>query len=244
MSIDGVLAEQRRYYEHRAGEYEDWWFRLGRYTHGPEADAGWFAETAALRAELERLAVRGEVLELACGTGLWTAALAERAISVTALDSAAETLALAREKVPAGNVEWVQADVFSWEPARRYDICFFAFWLSHVPRELLPSFLAKVARALVPGGRAILFDSARNERASARDHVLNPAGEQLSTRRLADGREYTIVKHWFEAGELQSDLEALGWRARIGSTGEFFVYGELSPPALTKPRHSSTGMRG
>jgi SAM-dependent methyltransferase len=229
-ALGGVLAEQRRYYVERAGEYEDWWFRRGRYSHGAEADERWFAETAALRAELDRMAPRGEVLELACGTGLWTAALAEQAERVTALDAAGEALALAREKVTAGNVQWRQADVFAFEPERRFDVCFFSFWLSHVPREMLPSFMEKVARGLAPGGRALLFDSARSERASARDHALNAPGEELSRRRLADGREYTIVKHWFEAGALQRTLQALGWTARTGSTGEFFVYGELSPP--------------
>ncbi len=229
--LDGVLAEQRRYYEQRASEYEDWWLRRGRYAHGEEADARWFAETAALEAQLEQMAPRGEVLELACGTGLWTGALAERAELVTALDAAAPALAIARRKVDADNVEWVQADVFEWEPEGSWDVCFFSFWLSHVPRGLLPSFMGKVARALAPGGRALLFDSARSPRASARDHDLNPPGEELSRRRLADGREYTIVKHWYEAGALQRELEALGWTARIGSTGEFFVYGELSPPA-------------
>jgi demethylmenaquinone methyltransferase/2-methoxy-6-polyprenyl-1,4-benzoquinol methylase len=131
----------------------------------------------------------------------------------------------------------VQADVFSWQPERRYEVCFFSFWLSHVPGELRPSFMDKVARALLPGGRAILFDSARSPRASARDHDLAPPEEQLSRRRLADGREYTIVKHWFEAGRLQEDLEALGWQGRIGSTGEFFVYGELSPPRSRSAPH-------
>jgi SAM-dependent methyltransferase len=231
MASEQVLAEQRRYYEQRAGEYEDWWFRRGRYAHGPEADARWFAEAAALRTELERIDPRGEVLELACGTGLWTAALADHAERVTALDAAAEALELAREKVTAANVTWVQADVFAWEPERRYDVCFFSFWLSHVPRGLRAAFLAKVERALAPGGRAIVFDSARSEHASARDHDLNPPEDELSLRRLADGREFTIVKHWFEADTLRRDLEALGWLARVGSTGEFFVYGELSPPA-------------
>ena len=229
--LEGVLAEQRRYYEQRAGEYEDWWFRRGRYSHGAEADARWFAETAALREALELMTPRGEVLELACGTGLWTGELARLAESVTALDAAAEALALAREKTTAENVRWVQADVFAWEPDRRYDVCFFSFWLSHVPRELLGAFLEKVARGLAPSGRALLIDSARSPRASARDHVLNAPEEELSLRRLADGREYTIVKHWFEPVALAGELEALGWRARVGSTGEFFVYGELSPPA-------------
>jgi demethylmenaquinone methyltransferase/2-methoxy-6-polyprenyl-1,4-benzoquinol methylase len=234
-SLEEVLAAQRRYYEQRAGEYEDWWFRRGRYSHGAEADARWFAEVDALDGELRRMAPRGEVLELACGTGLWTAALAEQAERVTAIDAAAEALRLARGKVPAENVAWVQADVFAWEPERSYDVCFFSFWLSHVPGELLAAFLGKVARALAPGGRAIMFDSARSERASARDHELPPAGEQISTRRLNDGREYTIVKHWFEPAALQRTLEELGWSTRIGSTGEFFVYGELLPPPSSSP---------
>jgi demethylmenaquinone methyltransferase/2-methoxy-6-polyprenyl-1,4-benzoquinol methylase len=94
----------------------------------------------------------------------------------------------------------------------------------------------EAARALTgsrPPGRAILFDSARSSRASARDHDLNAPGEELSLRHLADGREYTIVKHWFEAETLQRELQQLGWDARVGSTGEFFVYGELSPPAAS-----------
>ena len=150
-------------------------------------------------------------------------------------------------KVAAANVAWVQADVFAWEPERRYDVCFFSFWLSHVPRGLRPAFLAKVERALAPGGRAIVFDSARSEHASARDHDLNPPEDELSLRRLADGREFTIVKHWFEADALHRDLEALGWHARVGSTGEFFVYGELSPPAAGEPHSRGTrapGRRG
>jgi SAM-dependent methyltransferase len=230
MAIEEVLAEQRRYYDERAREYEDFWLRRGRYSHGAEADARWFAETRRLREELARMAPRGEVLELACGTGIWTAELAGHAAGITALDASARALSLAREKVHAPNVEWVQGDVFAWEPAGAYDVCFFGFWLSHVPRELFAPFLAKVGRALRRGGRALMVDSARSERASARDQTLAPPGEELSTRRLDDGREYTIVKHWFEAGALQGELEALGWRARVGSTGEFFVYGELSPP--------------
>lgn len=228
--LGDVLAEQRRYYDERAWEYEDFWFRRGRYSHGEKADARWFAEAQRLREELARMAPRGKVLELACGTGVWTAELAGRADHVTALDASERALALAREKVPASNVEWLRADAFAWEPQAGYDCCFFGFWLSHVPRELFAPFLAKVAHALRDGGRALMVDSARNERASARDHVLAPPGEQLSSRRLNDGREYMIVKHWFEAGALQAELEALGWRARVGSTGEFFVYGELSPP--------------
>jgi SAM-dependent methyltransferase len=228
-SLQELLEDQRRYYQARAGEYEDWWHRRGRYDHAAEANRAWFAEVATVQGALERFAPAGEILELACGTGLWTARLAPRATRLTAIDASAEVLALAREKVAAGNVEYVQADLFAWEPERRYDVCFFGFWLSHVPSELLGAFLAKVARALAPEGRVFIIDSAASPRATAREQAPGERGDQRSRRRLADGSEYTIVKHWFEAGALQAALEAHGWSASIEATDEFFVYGSARP---------------
>ncbi len=227
--IGDVLAEQRLYYRERAGEYEDWWYRRGRYQRGDEADARWFAEVALLEEALAGFAPEGSVLELACGTGLWTSMLAATASSVTSIDASPEVLELARAKVGAPNVSFIEADLFSWEPERRYDVCFFSFWLSHVPRELFGSFMDKVARALEPGGRVFLIDSAPSVNASARDHRLGDPGEQLALRRLADGREYRIVKHWFQAEELQRLLGELGWSARIAATDEFFVHGHARP---------------
>jgi SAM-dependent methyltransferase len=36
---DPKLSRQLDYYRARAGEYDDWWFRTGRYDRGPEANA-------------------------------------------------------------------------------------------------------------------------------------------------------------------------------------------------------------
>ena len=58
--VDRLLAEQVDYYRERAGEYEDWWFRRGRYDHGDEANAAWFAEAAEVQADLERFAPAGQ----------------------------------------------------------------------------------------------------------------------------------------------------------------------------------------
>lgn len=69
-ALERLLAEQARYYRERAGEYEDWWFRRGRYDHGPEANARWFADAAEVQDALERFGPAGDILELACGTGL------------------------------------------------------------------------------------------------------------------------------------------------------------------------------
>jgi hypothetical protein len=45
-------------------------------------------------------------------------------------------------------------------------------------------------------------------------------------RRLADGREYRIVKRFYDPPALQKRLAGLGWSIEVESTSEFFVYGQ------------------
>jgi SAM-dependent methyltransferase len=223
--LDGVLAEQARYYRERAGEYDEWWFRRGRYDHGPEFNARWAAEAAELEHQLARFDPRGEVLELACGTGLWTRLLAPYAERVTAVDASEEVIALARSRVDAANVSYLQADLFVWEPTSRFDVCFFSFWLSHVPEERFDEFWAKVARALEQGGRVFFIDSLRHQLASASDHQLPERDSERMLRRLDDGREFCIVKRFHEVEALQERRASLGGAARVEATLEFFLYG-------------------
>ena len=164
MADDTVLTEQLDYYRARALEYDKWWMREGRFDRGPEANTRWFAETTELERVLERFDPRGDVLELACGTGLWTRHLVESADTVTAVDAAPEVLAINRARVGDANVRYVQADLFDWSPDQRYDACVFAFWLSHVPAERFADFWEMVAGCLKPGGRVLFIDSARTER--------------------------------------------------------------------------------
>ena len=77
-------------------------------------------DVAAARALIARLAAgmrpAGSVLEIACGTGLWTEALAGWADTVTAIDAAPEMVAIARDRVRSAHVSFEVADVFSWGP--------------------------------------------------------------------------------------------------------------------------------
>jgi SAM-dependent methyltransferase len=227
--IQELLNEQARYYRARAGEYEDWWFRRRRYDHGTEVNARWFADVSEVQDALERFAPTGDILELACGTGLWTRRLAPHARSLTAIDASPEVLELARSAVNDPRVSYIQADLFEWEPDRTYDLCFFGFWLSHVPEERFHSFWEKVKRAVAPNGRVFFVDSTRNARASAKDHTLPSPDEQTMPRRLADGREYSIVKRFHEPQTLERELAGLGWSADIKTTSEFFLYGQAEP---------------
>jgi SAM-dependent methyltransferase len=243
VSTDGVLSEQLSYYRARAEEYDRWWLRLGRFDRGAEANARWREEIARLEAALEQVEPRGEILELACGTGIWTQALVGEGRRVTAVDAAPEVLAINRGRLADHPVEYVQADLFTWEPPpAAYDLCVFAFWLSHVPEERFAGFWQRVGRALRPGGRAFFIDSARTERSTAADHTL-PAGEATTmTRRLDDGREFQIVKRFYAPEQLEADLARLGWAAQVRRTGEFFIHGTAHPiSGESNPGEPGTG---
>jgi 2-polyprenyl-3-methyl-5-hydroxy-6-metoxy-1,4-benzoquinol methylase len=227
MDDTSLLDEQRAYYRARASEYDEWWERTGRFDRGPEANARWFEEADALRRALERFDARGEVLELACGTGIWTERLARTAQHVLAIDASAEMLEINRARVAAAHVEYAQADLFEWTPpAASFDACFFGFWLSHVPASRFAGFWQTVRGALRPGGRVFFLDSARTPRSTAADHVLPEGEEETMTRKLNDGRAFRIVKRFYLPEDLQTRLAGLGWAAHVQRTGEFFIFGD------------------
>ena len=114
---------------------------------------------ALVQAVLTPLVPRGSVLELACGTGLWTQLLAQHASRIVAVDASPETLALNAERVQSHHVEYVVADIFSWSSEETFDLVFFSFWLSHVPESRFAEFWERVRTFLKPGGRVFFVDS-------------------------------------------------------------------------------------
>lgn len=231
MMEDGkLLDEQLAYYRARAGEYDEWFLREGRYDRGPEQRAEWFGEIAAIEAALRMAGPRGDALELACGTGLWTRHLVASATRITAVDGSPEVIALNRERVRSDKVEYVVADLFAWRPAGAFDFVLFTFWLSHVPPSRFEAFWTLVGRALRAGGRVFFVDSLQLPDSTARDQSpLDDSG--VTRRRLNDGREFDIVKVYYEPAALERRLRTLGWRGRVQASGRHFLYGTMEPIA-------------
>jgi demethylmenaquinone methyltransferase/2-methoxy-6-polyprenyl-1,4-benzoquinol methylase len=231
MSEDDLLAEQRAFYRARAPEYDEWWQRRGRYNRAGEADRiEWQGEVDVVDAALTAFAPRGDVLELAGGTGWWTERLAQTAARLTVVDASPETLALNRERVQRPDVEYVVADLFTWKPSRFYDVAFFSFWLSHVPRARFGDFWSLVRSCLAPGGRAFLIDSRHDPAPTppGNDPIVVEYGQDLHRRRLNDGSEYRVVKVMYEPDELQARIQWEGWRVELGGTRRF-VFGWATP---------------
>jgi SAM-dependent methyltransferase len=211
------VAEQKRYYAERAPEYDDWWYRRGRYELEPEALGRWHADIAEAEAALEEFAPGGTVLELAAGTGIWTRKLVRLAERVVAVDANAETLAL-----NTSDAELVRADVFEFEPAQRFDLVFFSFWLSHVPEQRFDEFWSLVQAALAPGGRVFVVDSGAGDTA----HTGTDQADWEETRSLSDGRTFRIVKRRWAPGELADRVRPLGFELDLRDTANgHFLYG-------------------
>src|ERR1700722_19938608 len=116
MDDDALLAEQRAYYRARAPEYDEWWQRRGRYARGAVLAEQWDQQVALVETALENFGATGDVLELAGGTGWWTARLARTAGHLTVVDSSPETLDFNRDHVGRPDVEYLVADLFTWQP--------------------------------------------------------------------------------------------------------------------------------
>jgi trans-aconitate methyltransferase len=212
MAEDGLghlLAEQVAYYRARAPEY---------LAGGLDLPGG-----TELEAALDAFAPAGDVLELACGPGVWTPQLLRHAASLTAVDAAPEMLAIAAERVGDDpRVRFVQADLFTWRPERRYDVVFFGFWLSHVPLERFAAFWQLVDDCLQPAGRVFFADDAYR----TPDELVDGPASSTIRRQLNDGTTYCAVKVPHTTRDLQARLGRLGWDIRVCPTEGPFFWGE------------------
>lgn len=136
-----------------------WSRRLDR-TYGDAQT--WQAEISRVTTIISEFSQPGRLLDLACGDGLWTSLLTQRA-SVIAFDYSNSLLTENRRRTQQkGNkpLPCVRGDVFSL-PFRNdsFDRCFCGFWLSMVPPNLVNPFLAELSRVVRAGGHVLFVDT-------------------------------------------------------------------------------------
>jgi SAM-dependent methyltransferase len=139
------------------------------------------------------------VLDLGCGTGRFTVALAVAGFEVTGIDPAAASLDLARTKPGADRVTWIEGST-SVVPDGPFDA---AVMSSHVSQFMVDDHewtaaLGRLGQVLVPGG-LLAFDSCDPD--DRRWERWNP----VDSRRhlvLSDG---TGVEHWTEVTAVVGD---------------------------------------
>ena len=126
-----------------------------------------------------------------------------------------------RSTWPAGGcadprVTFEAADLFTYQPARRFDLISFTFWLSHVPPSRLSGFFSLLRRSLRPGGTLFALDQCTTaEKRTAPDN--------RQQRDLADGRTYEIVKIYYTKPELEALFAEHGFQVQVTTTATLWI---------------------
>ena len=145
------------------------------------------------------------ILEIACGTGYWTQFLAPVAPSIVAIDSAEETLRIARARVLSANVSFAVGDAYA--PSKEggpFNAAFAGFWFSHVPFERQGEFLRTLDAALEPGAKVVFLDNLFVEGSSSAISEQDEQGNTYQLRRLGDGTMHRVLKNFPSEGELHA----------------------------------------
>ena len=195
-----MRAEERRYYDLRAPEYDEWYLGVGRF-EGIERP-GWDEELAGLFGVIAALAP-ARVLDVACGTGFLTQHLRGE---ITAIDQSETMLAIARGRCP--DATFVHADALALPFADgSFDRVFTGHFYGHLGDEHRQRFLTEARRL---AAELVVVDTA----------VRPGVGrEEINERVLNDGSRYDVYKRYFDANELAEELGGGG----VLHAGEWFV---------------------
>jgi len=192
--------ELREYYNRRAPEYEQIYYR-----DNPERQA----QLAKARAHLQRICKGARVLDVPCGTGYWLGYMAQTAESIVAADASLEMLREARSKKLDCPVSWMQANLNNLPFEREsFDVICLGFWYSHHPKQSYDDLYDELIPLLKPGGRIWMIDNNPTAEGFTHDPVgHDEAGNRLIRRKLSTGEEYIILKNYFSEKQLRELLE-------------------------------------
>ncbi len=184
-----MTETERKYYDRRAPEYDDWYLGQGQFEH--RVRPGWAEELATLRATLEALRFTS-LLDVACGTGFLTGSLKGM---VTGLDQSASMLALARSRLPGAS--FVHGDALAM-PFRsgHFDCLVTAHFYGHLDATARLLFLAEARRV---SKSLLMIDAAQRE---------DVPPEEYQQRVLNDGSRYVVYKRYFTPQQMLAELGA------------------------------------
>ncbi len=204
----------QNYYHLRAQEYEEIYYRPDPIRQ---------KELANIAADMKTVLLDRSVLEIACGTGFWTAVVAEVAERVVAIDISDEMLAIAKAKgLSNERVKFCIADAYSLDSIKEtFDAGLANFWLSHVSKSQLNDFLRGFHKKLISG--AVVFMADNIYIPGIGGELIRQSGceDTFKLRELSDGSKYKVLKNYYDANQLHEIFEPFSSRLKI-RTGNCF----------------------
>ena len=189
-----VATSMKDYYQARAAEYEEFYDLPERLTDLGEVKT-WLEEQSRNRT----------ILEVASGTGYWTAVAAPIAKFIQGTDFNTAPLEIARSKDLGAHVNFAVADAYDLP---EYDIVFDCgmahFWWSHVAKSRQDLFLAHIASRLGSGATVLMIDN--NYVAGSNTPITrkDSQGNTYQIRTLSNGDEYEVLKNFPGTADIET----------------------------------------
>lgn len=182
------------------------------------ADFSYVADYGKGVADLLACPAGSFVVDLGCGTGSLTAALAGRGWRVLGLDASPEQLRAAREAHP--ELSFREADAADFTLGEAADAVFSNAVFHWISRERQPDLLASVYRALKPGGEFVFEMGGRGNNG----RIFAELARQFEAR----GYRWALPFYFPGVGEYAPLVEAAGFTVRYAALID-------RPTALTGP---------
>lgn len=196
----GLNTDMVSYYARRAAVYEAVYAKPERQRDLP-----------ILRSWLRDTLAGHRVLELACGTGYWTADIAQVSASIFATDLDATMIAIATSKgLPADKVRFAIGNAFDIhvdQTATPFSAVFAGFWWSHVLREDQDRFMQGLRAQVGKDALLVLIDNVYVEGSSTSIARTDLQGNTFQIR-LLDGERFEILKNFPTDSALRKRLGA------------------------------------
>lgn len=213
-----MKQSMKQYYAQRAPHYDNIYQK-------PERQEDLQSASAWLRHALQDK----HVLELACGTGYWTAAFVSAAAAILATDINQEMLDLAQAKLADhARVSLAVADAFDLAHAtalsgKDMNACFAGFLWSHIKREEQQAFLSQLRAVLGAGTMLVLIDNLYVEGQSTPIARTDLQNNTYQIRVQEDGSRVEIVKNFPTDSFLRKKLASFARDIRIERNQYFWM---------------------
>ncbi len=203
-----------QYYDRRAAGYEEM-YRQDNPVRQAELDS--------MATAVQQLLTNRSVLEVACGTGYWTAIAAEVATHVVATDSSTKMLHLAREKgLDSRKVAFHEGDAFDLRCVPgTFDAGLANFWLSHVPKAELDRFLTGFHEKLESGAVVFMNDNVFIPGIGGELITDDKTQDSYKLRTLSDGSRFEVLKNFYSAEELARIFQGIATKIDV-NVGKYF----------------------
>jgi SAM-dependent methyltransferase len=200
------------YYKERAKEYEN------IYTK-PERQC----DLIYAKDILQSLFCEKDILEIACGTGYWTEKIAKTAKSIQAFDINEAVIEIARQKNLGNTVIFETADLYSIKFKQRFEALFGGFIWSHIPLQVLDSFLKIINKSLSTDGLVVFMDNVFVEGNSTPITSNDQFGNTYQLRKLDNGTTYSVLKNFPTQDFIIEKLSKVAVDIKVVNLGYYWI---------------------